>query len=72
MEMALKQCHKHLGDNATILYNSSLPPSVQEMVKKQGIDEGGPWDCYKTMDFYGWEAERVVAVTDGSSGSDLQ
>ena len=24
-------------------------------------------DCYKTGDFYGWEAERVVAVTDGSS-----
>ena len=35
------------------------------MVKEQGKEAGGPWDCYQANNFYGWEAERVVAVTDG-------
>ena len=29
------------------------------MVKKEA---GGPWDCYQAYNFFGWEAERVVAV----------
>ena len=35
------------------------------MVEKQGKEAGGPWECYRAWDYYGWEAERVVAVTDG-------
>ena len=35
------------------------------MVKNQGKEAGGPWDCYQARDFYGWEAERVAAVTTG-------
>ena len=27
--------------------------------------EGGPWECYEANNFFGWEAERVVAVTTG-------
>ena len=27
--------------------------------------EGGPWECYKTHDCTGWEADKVVAVTGG-------
>ena len=64
MEVALVHCRKHLGDNATIVY-SGLPDSIEKMVKEQGKEAGGAWDCYCTRDFYGWEAERVVAVTDG-------
>merc|ERR1719264_668446 len=46
MEEALKHCRKHLGDNATILYDNGLPDSMKKMVKEQGKEAGGPWDCY--------------------------
>ena len=35
------------------------------MVMKQGKEAGGAWDCYEADNFYGWEAEKVVAVTSG-------
>ena len=38
------------------------------MVKKEA---GGPWDCYHAYHFYGWEAERVVAVTSGHNIMEL-
>ena len=65
MEEALEHCRKHLGDNATILYNLDLPISIKKMVKEQGKEEEGPWDWYNSNNFYGWEAESVVAVTHG-------
>ena len=30
-----------------------------------------PWDCYYVDNFYGWEAEKVVVVTTGSSIMEL-
>ena len=45
MEKALEHCHEKLGDNATILYDY-IPDSIEKMVKKQGKEAGGPWDCY--------------------------
>ena len=62
---ALALSHKHLGDDATILFDYGLPHSIENMVKEQGKEAGGPWECYRAWDYYGWEAERVVAVTDG-------
>ena len=56
------------GRKVTILCDwieFSLPDSIEIMVKNQGKEEGGPWDCYHAYNFYGWEAERVVAVTTG-------
>ena len=38
---------------------------MEKMVKDQGKEAGGPWDCYYGRNFYGWEAERVVVVTSG-------
>ena len=38
------------------------------MVKKEA---GGPWDCYQAYNFFGWEAERVVAyliIVTGTMG----
>ena len=35
------------------------------MVKEEGKEAGRSWDCYRAWDYYGWEAERVVAVTNG-------
>ena len=65
MKEALEHCRKHLGDNVTILYDRTVPISIRNMVKYQGKEKGGPWDCYHAYNFYGWEAERVVAVTKG-------
>ena len=28
-------------------------------------DLAGAWECYDGFDFYGWEAEKVVVVTNG-------
>ena len=65
MVEALKHCRKHLGDNATILYDNQIPDSIENMIKEQGKEAGGPWDCCHIFDFYGWEAKRVVVVTGG-------
>ena len=65
MEEALEHCHKHLGDNATVLYSYGLPASIMKMVKDQGKEAGGPWKCYHARNYYGWEAKRVVSVTNG-------
>ena len=35
------------------------------MVKNQKKKAGGPWECYHINNYFGWEAERVVAVTTG-------
>ena len=64
MEEALEYCRKNLGDNATILYRF-VPYSIEKMVKEQGKEAGGPWDCWDAFSFYGWEDERVAVVTNG-------
>ena len=64
MKDALKKCREQLGDNVTILYDVN-PDSIKKMAKEQGKEAGGPWDCFDGCDFYGWEAEKVVVVTDG-------
>ena len=46
MEVALEHCHKNLGDDATILFEYSLPTATFEaIVKEQGKMLGGP--CYE-------------------------
>ena len=41
-----------------MLYDYVLPASIEKLVKEQG-------NCFFAGNFYGWEAERVVAVTNG-------
>ena len=71
MKEALAHCRKHLGDKATILYDMNIPSSIERMVKEQGKPEGGPWDCHYAGDYFGWEADRLVAVTNGHLGMEL-
>ena len=65
MEKALEECHKQLGDNATILYDTytHLRP-IENWMKATGAH----WDRYDAHNFYGWEADTVIAVlsTQGS------
>ena len=39
---------------------------MKKIVKDQGKEEGGSWDCYNAHKFYGWEANSVVAATTGA------
>ena len=55
-----------LGASATLLYARGLPTSIEEVCRSHGKNEGGMWECYSVADFYGWEADRVVAVLGGN------
>ena len=65
LKMALQRSREQLGDDATLLYDDDLSSSMIEICESHGKEKGGPWECYHAGDFYGWEAERVVAVTTG-------
>ena len=67
---ALKKCREQLGDDVTILYDVN-PDSIKKLAKGQGKEAGGPWDCFDGCDFYGWETEKVVVVTEGVNVREL-
>ena len=54
----MEECHKRLGDNATIL----LPFDYGEEIKKWMKAAGALWDCYDERHFYGWEADSIIVV----------
>ena len=60
MEEALGECHKHLGNNATLLYDVNREP-IEKWMKAAGAH----WDCYKAFNFTGWEDERIIMVGGG-------
>ena len=41
---------------------------MKDICKAMIKDKGGPWECYKSVDCTGWEANRVVVVTCGPVG----
>ena len=47
----------------TFLFDNNLPSSYAML----GREAVAPSKCYNACGFYGWEAERVVAVTSGGS-----
>ena len=62
LEKALRYCRGLLGEDVTLLYSDAgIPLTIMDTVKTTG----GPWDCCHADRFFGWEAERVVAVTSG-------
>jgi len=66
---ALQRSRDLIGDDATLLYEYGddyiLPSSMKEICLRTGKEKGGHWDCSDATNFYGWEADRVVAVTAG-------
>merc|ERR1719222_663121 len=66
MAEALEECHKQLGDNATLLYDGL--PNNRELIEKWMKAAGAHWDCYYAHNFTGWEDERVIIVGGGGSG----
>ena len=64
---ALQRSWDLFGNEATLLYDQSLPSSMIEICESNGKEEGGPWECYHGSEFFGWESDKVVAVTTGIS-----
>ena len=60
---ALEHCRRQLSDDTTFLFDNDLPSSTVMV----GREAAGSSKCYNACGFYGWEAERVVAVTSGGS-----
>ena len=40
---------------------------MKDICRAMSKDKGGPWECYKSVDCTGWEADRVVVVTCGGT-----
>ena len=40
---------------------------MKMVLEDQTKETTGCWDCYRAIDYYGWEADGVVAVTDGTN-----
>ena len=63
---------KILGDKVTILHDNDISSenlkTVQGMTTSQAEgEEGSQWKCYTADNFYGWEADKIVAVSTGFS-----
>ena len=61
-----------LGDKVTILHDNDISSedlkTVQGMTTSQtGGEESSHWKYYNADNFYGWEADRIVAVSTGFS-----
>ena len=67
MREALQWSCDLFGNDATLLIDAFLPSSMIEICESNGKKKGGPWECYNAEDFFGWEADQVVAVTCGVS-----
>ena len=66
---ALQRSRDLFGNNATLLYDL-VSCAMKDICKSYGKEEEGPaWDCYHAAAFFGWEAERLVAVTGGGFGT---
>ena len=66
------QSRERMGDEATLLYDMDLSFSMKEICESHGKEKGGPWECYIATHFYGWEADKVVAVATGSGAIMLE
>ena len=62
---ALQRSRDLFGDDATLLYDLFLPSSMIKIWESIGKKKGGACECYDAYDFYGWETNKVVAVTTG-------
>ena len=65
VEKAIMYCKEHLGDDVTIPYGNRISPYIMKFIWEQSKEGGGSWDCYHAVNFFGWEAEKVIVVTDG-------
>ena len=65
MVEVLDYCRRELTDKGTILFDLKVPPQIKKKVEEHLNRAGGSWDCHEARNFFGWEAENVVAVISG-------
>ena len=63
-EEALRICLEQMGDSVTLLYDDLSYP-LKRALEVKVKEKAGTWECYDGFDFYGWEAEKVIVVTNG-------
>ena len=53
----------------TILHDDDISTEDRKTVQGMTASQMGglQWKCYNAQNFYGWEADKVVAVTTGAS-----
>ena len=61
-----------MGDEVTILHDNDISSedlkTVKGMTTSQSRgEEGSHWKCYIADNFYGWEEDKIVAVSTGFS-----
>ena len=66
---ALQKFQDLFGKQVTLLIDSILPTSIEDICKGYGKQQGRGWECYNANEFFGWEAGKVVAVTAGEGFS---
>ena len=64
LEGALRICLEQMGNSATLLYDDLSYP-LRRAFEVKVKEMAGTWECYDGFDFYGWEAENVIVVTNG-------
>ena len=71
IEEALTETHKVMGGrNVIVLYDMArLPDAVEQFATKQAASGNGfLWKIHHAEDFYGWESDKIVALTEGGLG----
>ena len=71
IEEALTETHKVLGSrNFIALYDMAcLPDSIKQFATKEAASGNGfLWKIHHAEDFYGWESDKIVALTEGGLG----
>ena len=64
LEEALRNCLEQIDISATLLYDDLSYP-LRRALEVKVKEMAGTWECYDGFDFYGWEAEKVIVVTNG-------
>ena len=72
MEEALTETQKVMGGgrDVTALYDMArLPDAVEQFASKEAASgNGNLWKIHHAEDFYGWESDNIVALTEGGLG----
>ena len=68
VEKALEHCHKQMGDNIIIIYVESFNLVSEAFIDtlKEEQEAARKWHWYEIYNFHGWEADKIVVVTDGT------
>ena len=62
LRIAMKTIESEWGSEVTVLYNLSVHPELQKMLKTKSREKVRPWQCYRASEFHGCEADKVFLI----------